>query len=94
MTVWKLRVQLDPKGQPQDLYAEDVDFNSFPLIWIKKIREEKRSTLITLPDSDSYQEFSQFDLLVIPYNHLLYAGRSKEKTDAVLQVFPAITDSI
>jgi hypothetical protein len=68
-----LKFQLD--GKPIEVRADSVDFSNPMLVTITGIRKELRSSVIQLPDSHTYEEFSKFDMVVVPYNWIQFAGR-------------------
>ena len=85
--MWSLKVKIDILDKPIEVIAEEVDFSHLPLLVIKKIRQREKNSLIELPDSSAYTEFSKFKTLIIPYSNICHAGEFKDE-DHSIKVIP------
>jgi len=84
--MWKLKIKTDLMTDPFELYADDVDYMHLPLVMIKGIQREQRSSLIQLPDSEIYTEFSKFKTILIACHHVLWAGELKEEEKKIAEL--------
>jgi len=75
--MYKVMFRVEGRAKIVTLFADEVVYD-MPLIIVKKIRQEVRSGVLTLPDDD-YDEFCSFEHVTIPYSSLGYVGKAKEE---------------
>lgn len=85
--VWCLQVTFE--NQTVEIFADDVDFDHFPLIYVSKIRKEHRSGLIELPESDAFKKLVGFKRVIFSFSQIHFAGEVDEERGNVVSLTEA-----
>lgn len=80
--MWEVRLSDPGTGESYVIHAEDVSFTDMPLVYIRGIRKEYRSTTIIIPDPDPeiWQDAAKFEPLIVPFHTIIHAGKIKDET--------------
>lgn len=81
--MWVVKFRPDYGDESIKVYAEDVDMNDMPLIYIRGIRPKFRSALVVTPEDEAFKELVECEPLIIPFTSIVHIGKLKDESAIV-----------
>jgi len=75
--MWKVKFRSDYHDRAVELYAEDLVLDHM-FATIRGVRTKLHSSTIVIAGHEDFEEFVEFDPLIIPSHNIIFAGEIKE----------------
>ena len=83
--MWKVKFRSDFHDKAVELYADVVEIDHL-FATLSGIRTKLHSSSIVIAGSEDFEEFVEFDPLIIPSHNIVFAGQIKDVSIRPLEV--------